>query len=343
LSGCSPWVFTNADAVGHYRSVYDPAMLRRLSEVAETKLSPQERISLLGDSWAAVRAGKYRMGDYLSLIQGMQQERNLSAIDILVENLSSIDRDLLDDSNREQFQTFVRNLLRPAAQELGWSSAPGEGDERRSLRAKVLEAYGYLGRDPETLKKARELVLQYMENPASVDTTLARTAFRVAAVEGDEALYNKILESSKNAKSPEEYHLYVRALVEFRQPELIQRTFNLALSPEIRNQDAPALIARQFSNPAARSEVWNLVRQNWAGVQAKTTQSSGREIVTATNSFCDAKTRDEVQQFFTEHKVPAAERSLPRALESISNCIDLKAQQEQNLNSWLGQQHSSGQ
>jgi len=124
---------------------------------------------------------------------------------------------------------------------------------------------------------------------------------------------------------------------------VIGRTFNLALSPEIRNQDAPALIARQFSNPAARSEVWNLVRQNWAGVQAKTTQSSGREIVTATNSFCDAKTRDEVQQFFTEHKVPAAERSLPRALESISNCIDLKAQQEQNLNSWLGQQHSSGQ
>jgi len=343
LNGCSPWVFTNADAVGHYRSVYDPAMLRRLSEVGETKLSPQERISLLGDSWAAVRAGKYRMGDYLSLIQGMQQERNLSAIDILVENLSSIDRDLLDDSNREQFQTFVRNLFRPAAQELGWSSAPGEGDERRSLRAKVLEAYGYLGRDPETLKKARELVLQYMETPASADTTLVRTAFRVAAVEGDEALYNKILESSKNAKSPEEYYLYVRALVEFRQPELIQRTFNLALSPEIRNQDAPGLIARQFSNPAARSEVWNLVRQNWAGVQAKTTQSSGREIVTATNSFCDAKTRDEVQQFFTQHKVPAAERSLPRALESISNCIDLKAQQEQNLNSWLGQQHSSGQ
>src|SRR5260370_40071794 len=114
-------------------------MLGRLREVGGTKLSPQERISLLGDSWAAVRAGKYRMGDYLSLIQGMQQERNLSAIDILVENLSSIDRDLLDDSNREQFQTFVRNLLRPAAQELGWSSAPGEGMSAAAFALKSLK------------------------------------------------------------------------------------------------------------------------------------------------------------------------------------------------------------
>src|SRR5260370_17821173 len=108
-------------------------MLRRLSEVAETKLSPQERISLLGDSWAADRAGKYRMGDYLSLIQGMQQERNPSALDILVENLSSIDRDLLEDPNPDQSRTFGRNLLHPPHHDLASSSAPDRPHHHRSL------------------------------------------------------------------------------------------------------------------------------------------------------------------------------------------------------------------
>jgi aminopeptidase N/puromycin-sensitive aminopeptidase len=343
LNGCSSWVFTNTDGAGHYRSIYDPAMLRQLRGIAESKLSPEERISLLGDSWAAVRAGKYRIGDYLSLVEGMQQEPSSPVVEILLANLYSIQHDLLDDSNREHFQVFARDLLRPAVQELGWSAAPGEDDKRRSLRADILGAYGYIGRDPQALKKSRELAMQYMESPASVDSTLAQVVFPVAAIEGDEALYNKILESAKKAKSPEQYYLYIRALGGFSQPELVQRTFDLALSPEIRNQDAAGLIARIFANPDSRSQAWSLVRKNWTEVQAKTTESSGRVIIGATSSFCDARTRDEVQQFFAEHKVPAADRSLPRALESIDNCIDLKAQQQQNLDAWLGQQRSGGQ
>jgi hypothetical protein len=45
--------------------------------------------------------------------------------------------------------------------------------------------------------------------------------------------------------------------------------------------------------------------------------------------------RDQVKQFFMEHPVPAAERSLRQALERVNYCIDLRNQQSPALASWL--------
>ena len=41
---------------------------------AETGLSPTERISLLGDEWAQVRASKAAVGDYLNLVAALKSD-----------------------------------------------------------------------------------------------------------------------------------------------------------------------------------------------------------------------------------------------------------------------------
>ena len=53
---CVPWMFANADAKGYYRSAYAPEMLRALAPHIEEALSAPERVSLIGDEWALVRA-----------------------------------------------------------------------------------------------------------------------------------------------------------------------------------------------------------------------------------------------------------------------------------------------
>ncbi len=66
---CSGWVFANAGGMGAYRTAYQPDMLRRIAQVADTSLLPVERISLLGDEWALVRHGGHTVADYLSLAE----------------------------------------------------------------------------------------------------------------------------------------------------------------------------------------------------------------------------------------------------------------------------------
>jgi len=45
-----------------------------------------------------------------------------------------------------------------------------------------------------------------------------------------------------------------------------------------------------------------------------------------------------VQDFFSQHPIPSAQRTLQQSLEFIANCVDLKQQQEPNLATWLQQQ-----
>jgi len=64
--------------------------------------------------------------------------------------------------------------------------------------------------------------------------------------------------------------------------------------------------------------------------------------VGATSGFCDPGMRDQVTQFFSAHKVDAAERTYKQSIERINNCVDLKTQQESQLASWLGLHGTAG-
>ena len=72
LPGCGPWVLSNAGREGDYRSSYQPQAVQAISRDVENGLTPAERIMLLADIWASVRAGRADIGDYLTLAEGMQ-------------------------------------------------------------------------------------------------------------------------------------------------------------------------------------------------------------------------------------------------------------------------------
>jgi aminopeptidase N/puromycin-sensitive aminopeptidase len=142
-------------------------------------------------------------------------------------------------------------------------------------------------------------------------------------------------------KSPEQYYNVGFALTDFRGQKSVERVLQLAVSPQVRNQDAPHLIAGVLGNPENQNAAWSWIKAHWADVEKKITMSSGGEIVAATRSFCDTAMRDDVQQFFTEHKVPSAERTLKQAAEVVNACISYRSHQQGNLAAWLGQ-HGGG-
>ncbi len=248
---------------------------------------------------------------------------------------------LMNDNDRDPYQAWLRRLLTPVAQQLGWEPKPGESDEQKSLRAQLLHILGYTGRDPEALSEARKLTEQVLKNPASVERDLAATALRLAARNGDSALYDRVLAGTKSSKTPEEYYLYFRTLARFSDPRLLQRTLEYAISPEVRSQDTLSLIARVMNNRAGEKVGWDFVRLHWAEVEKAGGPFASSEIVGAADSFCDAGMRDEIKDFFTTHNVPAAERTLKQSLERVNYCVDLRTQQAGQLASWLERHGSS--
>ena len=342
LPGCSNWVLANAGANGYYRVGYQPDAVRALAHDAETKLSPAERISLQNDIWASVRVGSEPVGDYLAFAQGLQTERSRAVLQDVLGRLTYIGQYLVNEGDRDSFRAWLRGYLTPLMQEVGWEPKPGDTDEQRTLRSRLLSALGQDARDPNALEVARKIADQVLADPASVDHQLARSALHVAATNGDTAFYDRILTASKGAKSPEEYYTFLSTLSEFKDPKLLERTLEQAISPDVRSQDALGVVSDVLENPDGQQLAWDFVRQHWVEIEKAGGPFASAEVVAATSTFCDAGLRDQVTEFFNQHKVAAAERTYRQSIERINNCVDLKSQQQPQLASWLGQHGNAG-
>jgi aminopeptidase N/puromycin-sensitive aminopeptidase len=335
LPGCASWVLANAGGAGYYLSSYQPSAVHALAQDAESALTPVERLRLLTDTWSAVRVGRQPVGDYLALGEGLQSDRTDSVLGLLFTQLTFIGKYLVTDNDREAYQAWVRNLLAPIAREVGWEPKSGEDDNQKSLRANLLQALGETGRDPETLAEARKLTERALQNPASVEIGLRAAAFGLTAQAGDAEFYDKLMAEMKGARTPQQYYLYLFTLSGFSDPQLLQRTLDYALTPEVRSQDALGLIGVVMANPAGQKLAWDFVRARWAEVEKAGGPFASASIVNSAGFFCDAGLRDQVGEFFSAHKVAAAERSFRQSMERINTCVDLKAQQSSQLASWL--------
>jgi aminopeptidase N/puromycin-sensitive aminopeptidase len=342
LPGCSTWVLTNAGATGYYRTGYQPDAVRALAKDAETKLSPAERIALQNDIWASVRVGREPVGDYLAFAQGLQTDRNRAVLEDVLGRLNYIGQYVVSDSDRDAYRMWLRQYLTPPMKEVGYEPKPGEADEQRTLRARLFNALGYDARDPETLEQARKIADKALTDPASVDHEIAGVALSLAALNGDAAFYDRVMAALKNPRSPEEYYVYLFTLPQFGDPKLLQRTLDFALSPDVRSQDALGVVTSVMGNPAGEQLAWNFVRQHWPEIEKAGGPFASAQVVGATSVFCDTASRDQVTEFFTAHKVAAAERTYKQSIERINNCVDLKSQQETKLASWLGQHGNAG-
>jgi aminopeptidase N/puromycin-sensitive aminopeptidase len=341
LVGCTSWVFTNVNAVGYYRTQYDAELFRKLTEAAND-LSTAERVSLVRDESALVKAGIEKVGPLLDLISAVSSDQKKAVVESYTPALRLINDYLLTPSDREAYRAWVRATFRPTMAKLKWKPATGESDDTRELRAGLVRILGEVGEDSETIQESTKLARQYLQDPQSVDATLAKAVLKVAARYGDAQLLDEFLAGMKRMTSPEEFYNVGDALVEFRGKSLVERVLEVAVSEETRNQDAPFAIAGVFGNPDSQSIAWPWIKAHWAEVEKKITMSSGAAVVAASRHACDAEIRDDVQSFFTEHKVASSERALKRATEQINACISLRDRQQGNLASWLEQHPANG-
>ncbi len=331
---CPAWVMGNADGLGYYRVEHPVEMIPVLARDIG-KLTAGERLSLISDEWAIVRAGRHRIGAWLDLASGFSGERDPDVMSTLVERLEQIDEDLTSSSTRDAYRAWVRTLLAPALADLGWSAAPNEPPGRRTLRAQVLIALGNAG-DRAVLKTARAKIDDLLRDASSIDSTLRTPIVYIAAVHGDATLYDTYQDRSRSAGDPEERYRFLYALTRFTDPLLVTRTMNYVLSPEVRTQDAKLLVSAMIRNEDTRAQAWELLQQHWDDLQKKAGEStSNGSIVAAAGTFCDADGAQQVDRFFSAHPVPDAARTLQQAKERIHSCVALRDAEAPHLAAWL--------
>ena len=334
----SPIFFANAGGKGFYRTAYPSDKYAALVAHAETSLTPEERISLAGDEWAQVRANKVTVGDYLNLVTALRADPEAKVIAQAVKPLSAVAAQVAStDEERESFAAWIRKTFAPKYKKLG-PPAPDDSPNTRELRAGLFALLASYGNDHDVLADARQIADRYLEDPRSVDPTLAETALAEAAKSGDTALFDKLQQIYETSTDPVRQSGALHALIRFENPALLNRALEYATSNKVRNQDTALLLAIALQTPANRDQTWQFIKTHWDRVHAQLTIESGSYLVRYSGGFCTAEGRDDVKSFFTDHEVAAADVALKHTLEIIDGCIQLRQLQEPNLKSWLAAQ-----
>jgi aminopeptidase N len=334
----APFFFANAAGKGYYRSSYSPNAYKNIVEHVENGLTAEERISLLGDQWAQVRADKVSVGDYLNLVAAVKDDSSFAVVRTALESVSTISSQIASTpEEREAIAAWVRETFKPALNRLG-APTPEDSPEKKELRATLFNAVGGIGKDPDVIAEARKIGARYLEDQSSVDATLAQRALSIAAINGDAAFFDQLQKVAETSPNPELQESALHLLAVFKDPALEQRALEYAVSGKVRNQDSIGFLASTMRSADTREFAWQFIQQDWDKVKAQMTTSSGGRLVGGSGSFCSAEKRDEVVSFFTTHKVPASERALSRAKDQINDCIELRSSQESNLKEWIAAQ-----
>jgi puromycin-sensitive aminopeptidase len=315
----SQWVYPNGDGAGFYRFALDSAALTTLAQVAQSVLSPQERLALVGNQWALVKAGKAPIADFFTLLDGFRKESDRAVLSAITERLSWLETHALEDCARPAFEQYVAGFYSIHMDGLGWDATPDESSDDRMRRAMVIGALGGLARLQEVTEEARRRLERYIEDRSSLDPNLASVVADLAARTGDAALYERFLARKRaSAQDPEEEQRFLFGLAAFEIEELIHRTLELVLTVDVRPQDSAHLLARLLGSRPSRLAAWKFVRTRWNELVALMDPMLQQNLIRALAQLTPEPAASEVRSFLAARASNETRETVAQAIEQLT-------------------------
>ena len=303
-------VVVNAGGHGFMRVAYDDRLRARLTGDVLTRLTIIDRYNLVDDAWNAVVSGRLGAVEFLDMLDQFRAERDMAVWQAIAIGLRGIGR-LVEGEAHAAFRARVRDLVAPAMGDLGWAPADGEDDLTAKLRGVLVSLLGVLGDDADTQQRSRAIVAA----PEGVHPELVAAAIGVVAATGNADDYERFLADTRTAATPQEQLRAMYALAEFPDADLVARTCELAMSGEIKTQNAPFLLARCIANRRHGLLAWDFVRRHWSEATERFPDNTIVRMIDPVKLLTEPSAVADVQSFFAEHPIPQSAKTLDQVLE----------------------------
>ena len=238
-NACPAWLNANDGGSGYYRVRYDGAAGRKLIDNIE-KLELREKVDLLTSVSALVAAGQMPASEALALVpkfkDASEPELILAALDIAQQVKRSVPPELKPDYAR-----FMTAMFSAKARQLGFEPRQGESEDDRLLRSALIPVVAEFG-DQELIAKAKELASRWLADRKSVNADVAGSALNIAAANGDEKYYERLVAELRKSTDRRDRARIVGALGSFRNAAIARQALNLLLDPSLDVRDLTDLL-----------------------------------------------------------------------------------------------------
>ncbi|HET9443749.1 MAG TPA: M1 family metallopeptidase [Acidimicrobiales bacterium] len=322
-TGKLDWLVVNAGGSGFYRTRYAAELLSRLTaDQVAVGFSAVERFNLVSDTWAAVLAGLAPADDFVELAEVFADETDPNVWAAVTSPVAHFERALPPDQ-RDGLRAFVRRLVRPAFDRVGWTAQPDEGETVPTLRALLLGELGGRGADPEIRERARRLHDSYLLDRTDIDPNLVSPVIAIVARTGTADDYGRFLERYRNAATPQEEVRYLMALAAFDDEALVRQTLELSLG-EVRTQNAPWVVNAALANLAHGEMAWDWVTGHWDELLARFPHNSHARMLENVAWLTSPDLARRVRAFLDAHPVATGQRTVEQTLERLDVNVALR-------------------
>ncbi len=329
FDGAVEWVVVNAGGSGFYRTRYASPLLQGVTAVVG-ELSPIERFNLVSDTWASVLAGLAPLDDFIGLVRLLGEETDPDVWSMIVGPFELFERSLPAE-HRPGLAAFVRDLVRPAFQRVGWTASLGETDRTARLRSILARCLGTVGADEEVRNRFAELHRSYLADRSSVEPNLVESMVDVLAGTEGEGGYQTFLERFRAPETPQEEVRYLYALAKFRNGGLVRRTLDMAISSEVRTQNAPFVVNAALANPEGGDLAWDWVKEHWPTLLERFPDNSHSRMLGGITALDTPERAAEVRGYLQANPIKSGQRTVEQLLERLDVHVAFRQRESANL------------
>ena len=145
----------------------------------------------------------------------------------------------------------------------------------------------------------------------------------------------RMLDRAMHGDTPQEQLRHLYALAEFPTEAQIRRALELAMSGEVKTQNAPFLLGRCIANRSQGGMAWSFVRQHWTEANEKFPDNTIVRMIDTVKLLNRPEQVADVSGFFGEHPIPQGAKTLEQVLERQRVNAALRERDEQALSDAL--------
>ncbi|HLF57994.1 MAG TPA: M1 family aminopeptidase, partial [Thermoanaerobaculia bacterium] len=328
LPFCPKWISGNANGVGYYISHYGDLLDELAARV--DRLPGGEQMTLLSDASMLVGAGTLAPPAALELLPRFTASPQRSVVSSAVTIARSVDSHLVAEEMRPNYGRFLAGLFGARTRELGWAPKPGEDEQEALLRPTLVGLLGDEGEDAAIRDEARRLAARWLDDSSAVDPSLRGTVLNLAALDGDEALFDRFLERAKATEDRRERGDLLAAVGHFRAPALVERALGLLLTDVFDLRESATILAEVAGDRRTRDRAFTWIRENWDAFAPKIPEQWRAGMTRYAAGVCDLQGRKQVEEFFGPRleNVAQGPTRLEQTLSGIDLCIARKTAQQ---------------
>lgn len=337
------WIKVNSGIRTPLRVCYAPELLKVIVK-SGSALQPTDRVGLVNDTFAMMRAGMVEPATLLSLCESLlPSEKDPMAwvghIGILRKALTVFE-DSFDKDEAPELPRFLIHLVVPLKDRLGWEEPAQEDAWDSLLRPEVLSLLAAC-QEPMVCKESIQRAETYLcaQHPAPKKSSInLKAAFESAcsicggleipnsAVRGvalkvglsnKGALWKPMCERLKVVSNTEERDQLLVAMMGHSDRMVLENWVASAIQGQLPSQEWGTMFAGLAGNRHHKRLAWNMLTRHWDAVYKVWGQSQFKMKAIIASAMVKADP-DEVELFFDSHPCEMAKRTIQQGLEGLA-------------------------